>query len=88
MAAKQGTTKRNEDDLDEDGFDSGEDDDLIEIGKHKGAAEGAKSVFEDLESLTGDQILREDRYAEEFNLLQSGKTNGPKTDVEIIMDAI
>ena len=33
------------------GFDSGEDDDLIEIGKHKGA--GAKSLFQNLESLTG-----------------------------------
>lgn len=28
---------------DDDDFDSGEDDDLIEIGKHKGA--GAKSLF-------------------------------------------
>ena len=31
--------------VDEDGFESGEDDDLIEIGKHKGAAVGANSVF-------------------------------------------
>lgn len=42
------------------GFDSGEDDDLIEIGRHKGTARGAKSVFEDLESLTSDQIIQED----------------------------
>ena len=28
-----------------DGFDSGEDDDLIEIGKHKGANPGAKSMM-------------------------------------------
>ena len=46
--------KRSGEDIEDDGFDSGEDDDLIEIGKHKGAAEGAKSVFEDLESLTSD----------------------------------
>ena len=46
------------------GFDSGEDDDLIEIGKHKGA--GAKSLFQNLESLTGVQILQEDKYALEF----------------------
>ena len=42
-------------------FDSGEDDDLIVIGKHKGA--GAKSLFQNLESLTGNQILQEDKYA-------------------------
>ena len=47
------------------GFDSGEDDDLIEIGKHKGAA-GTKSLFRDLESLTGTQILQEEKYALEF----------------------
>ena len=40
---------------DDNGFDSGEDDDLIEIGKHKGA--GAKSLFQNLESLTGTQII-------------------------------
>ena len=45
-------------------FDSGEDDDLIEIGKHKGA--GAKSLFQNLESLTGNQIIEEDKYALEF----------------------
>lgn len=88
MASKQGGSRRNGEDMDEDGFDSGEDDDLIEIGKHKGAGEGAKSVFEDLESLTSDQILREDRYAQEFNMLSSGKTSGPKNDIDIIMEAI
>ena len=54
MAKQGGAAKQNVDNIDEDGFDSGEDDDLIEIGRHKGATEGAKSVFEDLESLTSD----------------------------------
>ena len=40
--------------IDQGGFDSGEDDDLIEIGKHKGTTLGAKSVFQNLESLTSD----------------------------------
>ena len=50
QAAKDSAAADNADD----GFDSGEDDDLIEIGKHKGATQGAKAVFEDLENLTGD----------------------------------
>ena len=40
--------------VDQGGFDSGEDDDLIEIGKDRGTTLGAKSVFQNLESLTSD----------------------------------
>ena len=40
--------------MDFDGFDSGEDDDLIEIGKDKGTTFGAKSMTANLESLTGE----------------------------------
>jgi len=70
------------------GFSSGEDDDLIEIGKHKGTARGAKSVFEDLESLTSDKIIQEDQYANEFKIIESGKANGLKSDINHIKEAI
>ena len=70
------------------GFDSGEDDDLIEIGKHKGTTRGAKSVFEDLEHLTSDQIIQEDQYANEFKIIESGKANGPKSDTNYLKEAI
>lgn len=82
MAAQEGNPGA------ENGFDSGEDDDLIEIGKHKGAAMGAKSAMQDLESLTGDQIRQEDKYAHEFKLIETNKTGGSKSDVIIIKEAI
>ena len=70
------------------GFDSGEDDDLIEIGKHKGA--GAKSLFQNLESLTGNQIIQEDKYALEFRQQSSGsqKSQGAKNEIDFIKEAI
>ena len=74
--------------FDEGGFDSGEDDDLIEIGRHKGATLGAKSVFQNLESLTSDQIIKEDRYAATFKMLEAGKASGTKSEVDYIKDAI
>ena len=71
---------------DDGGFDSGEDDDLIEIGKHKGA--GAKSVFQNLESLTGDQIIQEDKYAHEFQISETKKANGPKSEFDTIKESL
>ena len=69
------------------GFDSGEDDDLIEIGKHKGT--GAKSVFQNLESLTGDQIIQEDKYANEFKQSDNKTTkNQPKNEVDVVKEQI
>ena len=52
----------------EDGFDSGEDDDLIVIGKHKGVG-SAQSQLQNIENLSGDQIIKEDKYAKEFDKL-------------------
>ena len=51
-----------------DAFDSGEDDDLIIIGKHKGVG-NAQSQLQDIESLSGDQIIKEDKYMKEFDKL-------------------
>ena len=53
----------------DDGFDSGEDDDLIVIGKHKGVG-STQSQLQNIESLSGDQIIKEDKYAKEFDKLQ------------------
>ena len=41
------------------GFSSGEDDDLIVIGKHKGYG-SMKSQFQDIDDLNGDKIIQED----------------------------
>ena len=73
---------------DDDDFDSGEDDDLIEIGKHKGA--GAKSLFQNLESLTGNQIIQEDKYAQEFKQQSSGaqKSQAAKNEIDFVREAI
>ena len=38
------------------GFSSGEDDDLIVIGKHKGYG-SMKSQFQDIDDLNGDKII-------------------------------
>lgn len=48
---------------------------------------GAKSAFQDLESLTGDQIRQEDKYAHEFKLIEQSQS-GAKTDVTVIKEAI
>lgn len=46
-------------------------------------------MFQNLESLTGDQILQEDKYANEFKLTErKSKANGPKSEVDIIKDSI
>ena len=71
-----------------DGFDSGEDDDLIEIGKDKGTTLGAKSMLVNLESLTSESIMNEEKYANKFKSIEAGKSSGPKTEFDIIKEAI
>lgn len=45
-------------------------------------------MFEDLASLTSDQIIQEDQYANEFKMMENGKAHGPKSDFELIKEAI
>ena len=59
---------------DNDGFSSGEDDDLIVIGKHKGYG-SMKSQFQDIDDLNGDKIIQDDAYVREFK-----KTEGKEKD--------
>ena len=67
------------DDVDNDngGFSSGEDDDLIVIGKHKGYG-SMKSQFQDIDDLNGDKIIQEDKYVREFKKTEGKEREGGK----------
>ena len=59
------------------GFSSGEDDDLIVIGKHKGYG-SIKSQFQDIDDLNGDKIIQEDKYVREFKKTEGKEREGGK----------
>ena len=71
---KKNEDEAGEDNHDNDGFSSGEDDDLIVIGKHKGYG-SMKSQFQDIDDLNGDKIIQDDAYVRQFK-----KTEGKEKD--------
>ena len=73
---------KNKSEVDENGnnngeFSSGEDDDLIVIGKHKGYG-SMKSQFQDIDDLNGDKIIQEDKYVREFKKTEGREREGGK----------
>lgn len=72
------------------GFSSGEDDDLIVIGKHKGYG-SIKSQFQDIDDLNGDKIIQEDKYVREFKKTEGKEREGGKpvqlSDLDLIKKA-
>ena len=62
---------------------SGDDEDLIVIGKHKGVG-NAKTQLQSIEDLAGKHIIQEEKYAHEYHKEQGSA----KGDLDTILKAL